>query len=200
MYARSALAANRDFRDPDSGQFVCGFNPKARPTMGARGPRPTKRANPGRPSIMPAIPRLGLGNQLISPDDPGAMREVIERDFAPCVFLQGASGDLGPREGFSGDPAARRSQRTAARIYLARWNPFLRQGHDTSIPVPSFRATLGSGSISRCLWTVSPRQARGVDATVNLPIDLNFPQTMRSGRRVRFRPRCDRPRKRATTR
>jgi hypothetical protein len=32
------------------------------------------------------------------------MREVVEREMtAPCVFLQGASGDLGPREGFSGD-------------------------------------------------------------------------------------------------
>src|SRR5262249_26183723 len=39
-------------------------------------------------------------------DFPGAMREVIERDTsAPCVFLQGASGDLGPRDDYVGDPA-----------------------------------------------------------------------------------------------
>jgi hypothetical protein len=32
------------------------------------------------------------------------MREVVERETgAPCLFLQGASGDLGPREGFVGD-------------------------------------------------------------------------------------------------
>ena len=32
------------------------------------------------------------------------MREVVERETkVPCVFLQGASGDLGPREGFVGD-------------------------------------------------------------------------------------------------
>ena len=48
---------------------------------------------------------LAWENQLISPDFPGAMREVVEGAIsAPCIFLQGASGDLGPREGFSGDP------------------------------------------------------------------------------------------------
>src|SRR5207245_816075 len=37
---------------------------------------------------------------------PGAMCETVERATgAPCVFLQGASGDLGPREGYVGDPA-----------------------------------------------------------------------------------------------
>ena len=47
-----------------------------------------------------------LDNTLISPDYIGAMREVVERDTgAPCLFLQGASGELGPREGFVGDIA-----------------------------------------------------------------------------------------------
>jgi hypothetical protein len=32
------------------------------------------------------------------------MRELVERDTGvPCLFLQGASGELGPREGFVGD-------------------------------------------------------------------------------------------------
>jgi hypothetical protein len=45
-----------------------------------------------------------LHRELISPDFPGAMREVVEQATgAPCLFLQGASGDLGPREGFVGD-------------------------------------------------------------------------------------------------
>ncbi|HMF17729.1 MAG TPA: hypothetical protein VKE98_11015, partial [Gemmataceae bacterium] len=47
---------------------------------------------------------LAWQNTLLSPDFPGAMREVIENATeAPCVFLQGASGDLGPRDGFVGD-------------------------------------------------------------------------------------------------
>jgi hypothetical protein len=47
---------------------------------------------------------LAWDNTAISPDYVGAMREVIEHATgAPCLFLQGASGDLGPREGFVGD-------------------------------------------------------------------------------------------------
>jgi hypothetical protein len=47
---------------------------------------------------------LAWENTLISPDFPGAMRDVVEQATgAPCVFIQGASGDLGPREGFVGD-------------------------------------------------------------------------------------------------
>ncbi len=47
---------------------------------------------------------LAWENTLISPDYVGAMREVVEGiPAAPCLFLQGASGDLGPREGYVGD-------------------------------------------------------------------------------------------------
>jgi hypothetical protein len=48
---------------------------------------------------------LAWENTLISPDFVGALREVVEAEtLAACVFLQGASGDLGPREGFVGGP------------------------------------------------------------------------------------------------
>src|SRR4029079_6419313 len=46
---------------------------------------------------------LAWQNPLISPDYVGAMRETVEQPTgAPCVFLQGASAALGPREGFVG--------------------------------------------------------------------------------------------------
>ena len=49
---------------------------------------------------------LAWENRLISPDYPGAMRDLIEQQTgAPCLFVQGICGDLGPRDGFSGDPA-----------------------------------------------------------------------------------------------
>jgi hypothetical protein len=49
---------------------------------------------------------LAWENTLISPDYVGAMREVVEQATgAPCLFLQGASGELGPREGYVGDTA-----------------------------------------------------------------------------------------------
>jgi hypothetical protein len=105
---RCALAAHRDFRDEATGQFVCGFNPQGPADDTVLVARATDDA--GRPiatfvnyACHPTT--LAWENQLISPDFPGAMREVVERAIpAPCIFLQGASGDLGPREGFSGDP------------------------------------------------------------------------------------------------
>ena len=46
---------------------------------------------------------LAWENTLISPDYIGALREVVETATAcPCLFIQGASGDIGPREGFVG--------------------------------------------------------------------------------------------------
>jgi len=64
---------------------------------------------------------LAWENSLISPDYPGAMRELVEEaTAAPCIFLQGASGDLGPREGFVGDPAvADRNGRQLGHAVLA---------------------------------------------------------------------------------
>lgn len=45
---------------------------------------------------------LAWDNTLISPDYIGAMREVVERDTgAPCLFLQGACGELGRARGSS---------------------------------------------------------------------------------------------------
>lgn len=42
----------------------------------------------------------------MSPDWVGAMRETVEQHVGGlCLFLQGASGDLGPQEGFVGDTA-----------------------------------------------------------------------------------------------
>ena len=106
---KCSLAANRDFWDEQSNQFVCGFNPSgvaddtilvARVT-GANGNVLATFVNY---ACHPTT--LAWANTQISPDFPGALREVIEATTgAPCVFLQGASGDLGPREGFVGDPA-----------------------------------------------------------------------------------------------
>ena len=50
---------------------------------------------------------LAWENDLVSPDFPGAMRELVEEATgAPCLFLQGASGELAPSEQYGGDPAA----------------------------------------------------------------------------------------------
>src|SRR3954467_9495155 len=50
---------------------------------------------------------LAWENTLISPDYIGAMREVVEANTAGalCLFLQGASGELGPAHQYVGDTA-----------------------------------------------------------------------------------------------
>jgi hypothetical protein len=61
---------------------------------------------------------LAWDNTAISPDYVGALRETVERySGVPCLFLQGASGDLGPREGFVGDPAV--ADRNGRRLAFA---------------------------------------------------------------------------------
>lgn len=111
---RCALAGERDFFDEAAGEYVCGFNPQgaADDTLvvavieGAGGKRLATVVNY---ACHPTT--LAWQNTLISPDFVGAMRETVERECgvgeaeAPCIFLQGASGDLGPREGFVGEVA-----------------------------------------------------------------------------------------------
>ena len=49
---------------------------------------------------------LAWENRLLSPDFVGAAREILEQAFeAPALFLQGASGDLAPRDNYVGDVA-----------------------------------------------------------------------------------------------
>src|SRR5262249_38136631 len=121
---RCALAAQRDFWDEASRQFVCGFNPTAFADDTVLVGRVTSPEGSPIASIVNYAchpTTLAWQNTLISPDFPGAMRELVEKSTgAPCVFLQGASGDLGPREGYVGDPAiADRNGRQLAHAALA---------------------------------------------------------------------------------
>jgi hypothetical protein len=106
---RCTLAAHRDFWDEENKQFVCGYNPGAPAEDAVLVARVTAQSGQLLATIVNYAchpTTLAWENTLISPDYPGAMREVVEQATgAPCVFLQGASGDLGPREGFVGDPA-----------------------------------------------------------------------------------------------
>lgn len=106
---RCDLAAQRDFWDEQSGQFVCGFNPQAPADDTVLVARVTNDDGRLAATIVNYAchpTTLAWENTKISPDFPGAMRELVERETnAPCIFLQGASGDLGPREGFVGDHA-----------------------------------------------------------------------------------------------
>ena len=106
--ARCALAAHRDFWDAETKQFVCGFNPDGPAddtVLVAKAVADEDGRTLGTVVNYACHPTtLAWENTLISPDYVGAMRAVVEGiTGAPCLFLQGASGDLGPRDGYVGD-------------------------------------------------------------------------------------------------
>ena len=104
---RCSLATNRDFWDAEKSSFVCGFNPEGTADDAVI----VGRISDDSGNLLATIVNyachpttLAWDNTQISPDYIGAMREVVEQSTAaPCFFIQGASGDIGPREGFVGD-------------------------------------------------------------------------------------------------
>lgn len=107
---RCDLAGHRDAWDEKSQQWVCGWNPDGNAddtvlVASAMYESGQTAATVVNYACHPTT--LAWQNTLISPDYVGALRETIERATggAPCLFLQGASGDLGPRDGYVGDTA-----------------------------------------------------------------------------------------------
>lgn len=120
------LAAHRDLFDADQDEFVCGFNPTGDAddhVVVARVTDEHGRVLAGLVNYACHPTTLAWQNRLISPDYPGAMRELVEAAIgAPCVFLQGASGELGPVEGFVGDTSvADRNGRQLGYASLGIW-------------------------------------------------------------------------------
>lgn len=106
---RCDLATNRDYFDDHAGCYVCGFNPEGAADDTVAVARVTGAAGESLATIVNYAchpTTLAWDNTLISPDFVGALREVVESaSGAPCLFIQGASGDIGPREGYVGDVA-----------------------------------------------------------------------------------------------
>ena len=104
-----ALAANRDLWDADAERYACGYNPAGATDDAVLVARITDDAG----SVVATLfnyachpTTLAWENRLLSPDFVGAAREVLEEAFgAPALFLQGASGDLAPRDNYVGDAA-----------------------------------------------------------------------------------------------
>ena len=108
-HGRCALASERDLIDPvNSDRYLTGFHPGAPADdtlLVARLLADDGRTLATLVNYACHPTTLAWDNRLISPDYPGAMRELIEAqaDGAPCLFLQGASGELAPAEQYSGD-------------------------------------------------------------------------------------------------
>lgn len=108
-HGRCDLATNRDLPYPAGGRFVVGFNPNSP----ADDTLLVGRVADNDGGVLATVVNyachpttLAWANRQLSPDYPGAMRETVERETgAPCLFLQGASGELAPAEQYSGDAA-----------------------------------------------------------------------------------------------
>jgi len=147
---RCNLAAHRDSWDEASQQWVCGFHGEGDSDDTVLVGRVVNEQDKVVASIVnygchPTT--LAWDNQLVSPDFPGAMREVIEQQTeAPCVFIQGASGDLGPVRGFVGETEqADQNGRQLGYAALSSWEslpPAGKEYHYTG-PVVS-GATIGT--------------------------------------------------------
>lgn len=124
---RCNLAQNRDLVDPETGDYVCGYRPcgiaDASVLVGRISDNATNQPLLTLVNYACHPTTLAWDNTLISPDYVGAMREVIEqRTAAPTLFIQGASGDIGPREGFVGDvEVADRNGRQLGYAVLSAW-------------------------------------------------------------------------------
>lgn len=108
LYGKCSLATNRDLQEFGNNRMVVGFNPE----KDADDTLLVGRISDQDGRVMGTIVNyachpttLAWENRLISPDYIGAMREIVEAKTinAPCLFLQGASGDLAPSEQYVGD-------------------------------------------------------------------------------------------------
>ena len=106
---RCSLATNRDLWDAEAERYACGYNPGGETDDALLVARVTDDAGAVLATLFNYAchpTTLAWENRLLSPDFVGAAREVLEEAFgAPALFLQGASGDLAPRDNYVGDTA-----------------------------------------------------------------------------------------------
>lgn len=101
-----AINANRRFRTPEGGAVV-GVNPDGVVDRAVRVLRfDGLDERPVATIVHYAChgTTIAWQNQYYTPDFPGVVRRVVEEQLGgTCLFLQGAAGNLGPRQGFTGD-------------------------------------------------------------------------------------------------
>lgn len=107
-WGNCSLATNRDFPHPaDPETWLCGFNPGAEADSTllvgqVLDPEGRTRATLVNYACHPTT--LAWQNKKISPDFPGPMRELVEAQTgAPCLFYNGACGELSPAEQYTAD-------------------------------------------------------------------------------------------------
>lgn len=105
---RCDLAVNRDLPDPSGDRWVTGFNPSAAADDTVLVGRVADASGKVRGVLVNYAchpTTLAWENRRISPDYPGAMRELIEKEApgALGLYLHGPSGELSPRQQYTGE-------------------------------------------------------------------------------------------------
>ena len=121
---RCDLATNRDLPEKTGRRFLVGFNPGPNADDTLLVGRVTNQDHQVIATLVNYAchpTTLAWKNRQLSPDYVGAMRELVESQTqAPCLFLQGASGELAPAEQYVGDlPLAERYGRRLGHAVLA---------------------------------------------------------------------------------
>jgi len=177
--SRCDLAAHRDFWDASSRQFVCGFNPAGPADDTVQVGKVVSDTGETLGTIVNYAchpTTLAWQNTLISPDYVGAMREVVEQHTStPCLFLQGSSGDLGPRNGYVGDITV--ADRNGRQLGFAALSGL------ESLPAPGTHFEYSGPVVSGAIlgtWTHTPTDQdlgtrRSRDFTVNLSYRVELP-------------------------
>ena len=172
------MGHHRDYHDEQNDLWVCGYNPEGVCDDTLLAIRVTDHCD----HVLATIVNYGCHpttlaweNTLISPDYVGAMREVVElATNAPCAFLLSPCGDVGPRDGYTGDfRIADRNGRQVGYTVLSALESLPAPGEDQHYAGPVISgATLGS-------WRFKPQSPERVaDSRKHLyshqPIDLDY--------------------------
>lgn len=170
-YGTCNLAANRDWPDSTGQSYLVGYNPaeEADATL-LFGHITTKAGKPLCSIVNYAChpTTLAHGNRLFSPDFVGEMREVISSSTqAPCLFLQGASGELSPRVQYVADTAiADAHGRQLAYSALSVYEGSLPAGRGYR-----FKQALPSGA-PLAIWEYFPLQGNTTVVTKKLELEV----------------------------
>lgn len=171
-YGKCGLAQNRDLPDPSRPRFLTGYNPVGTPDDTLL----VGRASDSDGLCIATLVNYGCHpttlawqNRLLSPDFVGAMREFVEANTggAPCLFLQGASGELAPREQYTADTSVADAHgRQLGFAVLSTLTGMLPPGMGLS-----FACTVESGA-PLALWKRRPITASICTSAVRIEVDF----------------------------
>lgn len=178
-----SLAANREL--DVEGRPLVGFNPERTADETVIVGRVTSDEGTALATIVNYAchpTTLAWENRLISPDYVGGMRALVEETTgAPCLFVQGASGDLAPREQYTGDVGvADRHGRALGHAVLAALDTLPRPG--TELELTGSRESGAPLALWRPEPSTSVPAMRAMWEAVELPV-VDLPTIEELGRR-----------------